>query len=114
MEKYRTVISFRNALYDFLKEQKPRIREKIIWVIKLIEHIERIPSEYIKHIQGTKGLYEIRIIFGSNIIRIFCCFDTGRIVVLLSGFIKRTQKTPKNEIEKALRLMKEYYEKRNE
>lgn len=114
MEKYRTVISFRNALYDFLKEQKSRIREKIIWVIKLIEHIERIPSEYIKHIQGTKGLYEIRIIFGSDIIRIFCCFDTGRIVVLLSGFIKRTQKTPKNEIEKALRLMKEYYEKRNE
>ena len=70
------------------------------------------PTEYIKHIQDIKGLYEIRIIFGSDIIRIFCCFDTGKIIVLLSGFVKKTQKTPKREIEKALKLMKEYYEEK--
>ncbi|MBQ8170148.1 MAG: type II toxin-antitoxin system RelE/ParE family toxin [Bacteroidales bacterium] len=112
MKKFRKVISYKRSLYNFLKDQQPKIREKIIWVIKLIEHLERIPTEYIKHIQDTKGLYEIRIIFGSDIIRIFCCFDTGKIIVLLSGFVKKTQKTPKREIEKALKLMKEYYEEK--
>jgi phage-related protein len=46
---------------------------------------------------------------------VFCFFDEGKLVILLNGFQKNTQKTPKSEIEKALRLMSEYYhEKTNE
>ena len=63
-----------------------------------------------KSIQGKKGLFEIRIEFGSDIFRIFCCFDEGNIVILFKGFQKKTQKTPSVEIEKAAKLMKEYYE----
>lgn len=74
--------------------------------------MDRVPSEYIKHIEGSKGLYELRIVFGSDIIRVFCCFDKGKIIVLLSAFIKKTQKTPKREIERALKLMNEYYGKK--
>jgi phage-related protein len=62
---------------------------------------------------GTDGLYEIRIELGSNIYRIFCCFDEGRIVVLFNGFQKKTQKIPKSEIEKAVKLKAEYFKQKN-
>lgn len=60
-----------------------------------------------------KGLYEARIKLGSDIWRVFCFFDKGKLVILLNGFTKKTQKTPKKEIDKAVRLMKEYYEEKN-
>ena len=60
--------------------------------------------------EGTTGLYEIRIEFKTNIYRIFCCFDEGQLVVLFNGFQKKTQKTPKNELEKGKKLMKKYFE----
>ena len=63
--------------------------------------------------EGTSGLYEARIQLASNIWRVFCFFDNGRLVILLNGFQKKTQKTPKNELEKALRLMNEYYQEKN-
>ena len=72
--------------------------------------IECIPTKYLKHIEGTDGLYEMRITLGSDIFRVFCFFDKGRLVVLLSGFQKKTQKTPKKEIDKAVRLMAQYYD----
>jgi phage-related protein len=78
--------------------------------LEAIETIERITSTYLKLIAETKGLYEARIQVGSDIWRVFCFFDSGRLVILLNGFQKKTQKTPKNEIEKAIRLMSEYYE----
>jgi len=59
---------------------------------------------------GTNGLYEARIQLGSDIWRVFCFFDKGKLVILLNGFTKKTQKTPKNEIEKALQLMQKYYD----
>ena len=62
---------------------------------------------------GTEGLYEARIQLSSNIWRVFCFFDKGKLVVLLNGFTKKTQKTPTNEIAKALSLMKEYYQQKN-
>jgi phage-related protein len=60
-----------------------------------------------------KGLFEARIKLGSNIWRVFCFFDKGKLVILLNGFTKKTQKTPQKEIDKAVRLMKEYYEEKN-
>lgn len=63
--------------------------------------------------EGTDGLYEARIQLDSNIWRVFCFFDKGKLVVLLNGFTKKTQKTPPKEIAKALSLMKEYYEQKN-
>ena len=65
-----------------------------------------------KHIADTDGLYETRIQLGSDIWRVFCFFDNDKLVILLNGFQKKTQKTPKKEINKALRLMLEYYEQK--
>lgn len=67
-----------------------------------------MPGDYLKHIEGTNGLYEIRVQQGSDIFRIFCFFDEGKLIVLANGFQKKTQKTPKSEIDKALKIKKEY------
>jgi len=86
------------------------VQHKIAKTIEIIESIERIPERYLKHIQD--GLFEMRMQSGSNIFRVFCFFDGGKLVILLSGFRKKTQKTPKEEIERALRLMKEYFKEK--
>ena len=68
-----------------------------------------MPEKFLKHLTNTNGLYEIRIEYQSNIYPIFCCFDKGKLVVLFNAFQKKTQKTPKKEIEKAIKLMDEYF-----
>ncbi len=106
--KYRTVIFYKTYFTDFLNLQKSKAREKIIWTLRLLEDLERIPETYLKHIEGTDGLYEIRVKLGSDIFRVFCFFDDGKIVVAANGFQKKTQKTPKNEIDRALKIKNEY------
>ena len=69
-----------------------------------------MPRTYLKHLEGTDGLYEIRVSSGNNIFRIFCFFDEGQLIILLNGFQKKTQKTPKSEIERAEKLKTKYYE----
>jgi phage-related protein len=69
-----------------------------------------VPDKFLKHLVGTDGLWEIRIKAGNGIFRIFCFFDKGNLINLLSGFQIKTQKTPAYEIKKAERLKKKYYE----
>lgn len=105
----REVIAYNDYFEDFLLKQPKKVQDKIYKIIEAIETLERVPSNYLKHIKGTKGLYEARIQLGSNIWRVFCFFDGDKLVVLINGFQKKTQKTPKSEIEKALKIMAEYY-----
>lgn len=106
--KFRSVFFFKDYFKKFFDEQGPKVKAKIIWTIRIIEYVDKIPSIYLKHIENTDGLFEIRIQQGSNIFRVFCFFDEGKLVVLANGFQKKTQKTPINEIEKALKIKKEY------
>ena len=115
MEKVREVIAYKHYFETFLHQQNTKVQDKIYKVIEIIETYERVPSTYLKHLKGTNGLYEARIKLASNIWRVFCFFDEGKLVILLNGFSKKSQKTPQKEIDKAIRLMKLYYnEKRNE
>ncbi len=109
MEKIRTVIAYKNYFKDFLLDQPEKVQDKIFKIIEIIESQQRIPEKFLKHIEGEKGLYETRIMLGSDIWRVFCFFDQGQLVILLNGFQKKTQKTPKQEIEKAITLMNQYY-----
>ncbi len=77
-----------------------------------MEDLERIPEVYFKHLENADGLYEIRVQNGNDIYRIFCFFDKNNLVVIGHGFQKKTQKTPHKEIEKALRIKKEYHEEK--
>lgn len=108
--KVRKVVTYKHYFDDFFKEQTRKVQDKIIKVLDIIEHVERVPLTYLKYIEGTNGLFEVRVQIGTNIFRIFCFFDGNKFVVLLSGFQKKTQKTPSREIERAVRLMNEYYQ----
>lgn len=112
MDKIRQVIAYKDYFENFLLSQPQKVQDKIFKIIEAIETLERIPASYLKFINGTKGLYEARIQLGSDIWRVFCFFDQGKLVVLLNGFVKKTQKTPKNEINKALQLMNSYFEEK--
>lgn len=79
-------------------------------MIDLVRTLPMIPERFFKHLEGTDGLFEIRIKVGSDIFRVFCFFDKGKLVIVLNGFQKKSQKTPKNEIERAERLMRKYYD----
>ena len=108
LNKVRTIITYKTYFEDFYVKQKSKVQDKIFWTFDLIEELERIPETYLKHIEGTNGLYEIRVKQGSDIFRIFSFFDDGKLVVLANGFQKKTQKTPKQEIERALKIKEEY------
>jgi phage-related protein len=105
----RKVIFFENYFIDFYQNQDQKVKGKIQYVLELIKQVERVPEKFLKHLTGTNGLYEIRIEHQSNIYRIFCCFDEGKLVILFNGFQKKTQKTPQNEIDKAKQIMQDYF-----
>jgi phage-related protein len=109
-EYIRNVYVYGNDFWDFYNKQNKKVQDKIDWVIGLIRTIELIPEKYLKHLTGTDGLYEIRIGLGNNIFRIFCFFDEGNLIILLNGFQKKSQKTPRGEINRAKKLKDEYYE----
>jgi len=110
VDKKRELYFFKDYFDTFFEQQADKVKKKIIWTLKVIEEIERIPEIYLKHLKNTTGLYEIRVQVGSNIFRIFCFFDLDNIVVVGHGFQKKSQKTPKQQIERAEQIKKEYYE----
>ena len=106
--KYRTIVFYKDYFQDFFVKQRDKVKDKIIWTFDLIQDVPRVPETYLKHIENTDGLYEIRVQLGSDIFRIFCFFDQGQLVILANGFQKKTHKTPKQEIETAIKIKKEY------
>lgn len=110
--KVRNVITYKDYFDNFFKAQTQKVRDKIIKILDIIEQVERIPSTYLKYIEGTNGLFEVRVQLGNNNFRIFCFFDGNKFVILLTGFQKKTQKTPPTEIDRAIKLMNEYYEEK--
>ena len=106
----RSLKVYGDDFWEFYNEQTQKVKERILWTIRLVREIQRVPEQYFKHLVGTEGLYEIRVSSGNNIFRIFCFFDEGQLVILLNGFQKKKQKTPTDELEKAKKLKKQYYE----
>jgi phage-related protein len=113
-EKFiREVIYFENYYLDFFNAQKEEVKKKFNWTLQLIATQDRIPEKFFKHLTGSDGIFEVRVEVGSDIFRVFSFFDKGKIVVLVNGFQKKTQKTPKSEIKMAEKLKKEYLEQKN-
>ncbi len=106
--KHRNITIYKNYFQEFFDKQSKKVKAKIVWTFDLIEDLQQVPETYLKHIENTDGLYEIRVQFGGDIFRIFCFFDQGQLVILVNGFQKKTQKTPKKEIELALKIKAEY------
>ena len=105
----REIRFYKQYFNEFFVAQDDKVRRKIAQTLLWIQTLDRLPVSILKCIEGKKGLYEIRVEYAGNIYRIFCCFDEGSLVILFNGFQKKTQKTPSGEIDRAERLMNEYF-----
>ena len=94
----RQIVFHKEHFLDFYKGLDFKVKDKIQYVFELIKQVDRIPEKFLSQIIGREGLFEIRVEYQSNIYRIFCCFDQGKIVFLFNGFQKKTQKTPKMKL----------------
>jgi len=103
----REIFTYGGYFERFLETLLPRELIKLNYIISLLETSDRMPTKFIKYIRD--GLYELRMEYESNNYRVFFIFDKDCIVVLFNGFQKKTQKTPENEINKALQIKYEYY-----
>lgn len=109
MKTERQIIFYKHYFTDFYLAQTNKVQEKIEFVFKILRTVDRIPKKFLDHMTGSDGLYEIRVEVVSDIYRMFCCFDKGNLVILFNGFQKKKQKTPKQELDTALKLKREYF-----
>jgi phage-related protein len=104
----RILEPFENHFWEFYNAQTKPVQDKIDYVLHIVMTVDQVPKKFFKHIED--GIYEIRIKVGSDIYRIFSFFDDGKLVILLHGFSKKTQKLPRKHIEKAKQLRGTYYD----
>jgi putative addiction module killer protein len=104
----REIITYGTYYDDFMKSLAQDVKKKIHYVLDILSTQNRINKKFVDYIRD--GIYEVRAEYEGNIYRIFFIFDEGNIVVLFNGFQKKTQKTPENEIQKAIKIKNEYYE----
>lgn len=97
---------------EFLDSLSMSVFQKVIWTFELLKSQPRISTDYLKKMKSTDDIWEVRIKKGSNAYRIFCFFDNDELVVLTNGIIKKTQKTPKQDIKRAERYKKDYFERK--
>jgi len=105
---YRKVVFYKDYFNSFFIKQPEKVKNKILWTLSLIEILPRIPETYFKHIESSQGIFEIRVQYGGNIYRILCFFDEEKLVILMNAFQKKTQKLPRQHIERALKIKQEY------
>ena len=107
------IFYYKHYFLEFFDELNEDVQKKFNWTMELIATIDHVPKKYFQHMTGTVGLYEIRVEVGSNIFRAFAFFDEGQLIVVANGFQKKTQKTPKKEIELAEKIKKEYFNEKH-
>lgn len=105
----RKILFYGKYFLDFYNTQNEKTKEKIDFVLDLIRNVERVPTKFLKYLEGTDGLYEIRVMAVSGSLRIFSFFDEGRQIILINCFTKKKNKTPKSELKKAIKLKEEYF-----
>lgn len=103
----REIFVYKNYFFDFLSTLSDKVVDKIEYALSLLESQDKVSKKFVKYLRNE--IYELRAEYESNIYRVFFIFDNGNIVVLFNGFQKKSQKTPQNEIEKAIKLKEEYY-----
>ncbi|MCH5173962.1 MAG: type II toxin-antitoxin system RelE/ParE family toxin [Bacteroidales bacterium] len=103
----RKILYYKDYFISFYHGLDAGAQKKVDYILAMLKIQERVNERFVKFIRD--GLFELRASHNGNIYRAFFIFDEGNIVMLFNGFQKKTQKTPESEIEKALKLKKEYY-----
>ena len=109
---FRNIFYYEDYYLDFFEKLKPDVQKKFNWTLQLIATIDRVPEKYFKHMTGSSGIFEVRVEVGSDIFRVFSFFDKGQLIILVNGFQKKAQKTPKGELELAEKLKKQYFDEK--
>lgn len=109
----RTIIFYKDYFLTFYNAQKPAVKLKINWTVGIIRDLDIVPDKYFKHMEGSEGLFELKVKVGSDIFRIFCFFDEGNLTMLANGFQKKTAKTPRQELDRATQIQREYYNEKH-
>lgn len=105
----REIFYYENHYLDFFEELKPEVQKKFNWTLQLIATVDKVPEKYFRHMTNSEGIYEVRVEVGSDIYRVFSFFDKGNLIILANGFQKKTQKTPKSELDRAEKLKQQYF-----
>jgi len=108
---YRTETS-NCPVEDFLKNLSDKQAKKVAWTLRVVRELEQVPSQYLKKLKSTDDIWEVRVIFGNNTFRFLGFFDGPELIVLTSGFAKKTNKVPKQEIETAEARKRDYYRRK--
>ncbi len=104
----REIYTFKRYFLNFYDSLADAEKEKIDYALMLLKAQNRISTKFVKCIED--GIYELRAEYRNKAYRIFFIFDEGNIIVLFNGFQKKTQRTPRTEIEMAKQIKKDYYE----
>ncbi len=109
---YYTTASGGQPVKEFLDGLNSKHAQKVTWVLDLIEDLPFIPKQYFKKLVGTDDIWEVRIDSGNDTFRLLGFFDKGNLVILTNGFVKKTERTPKNEIDLAEKRKRDYLERK--
>ncbi len=104
----RKIKAYKHYFKDFIESLNENESRKVFYVLDMLKTQQRVSEKFVKYIK--EDIFELRVEYNGNIYRVFFIFDKGNIVILFNGFHKKSQKTPKNEIDKAIQIKKEYYE----
>ena len=108
---YRTA-NGRCPVEEFLDSLSDKQVEKILWALRLIKELDRVPKQYFKLLTNTDGIWEVRVQFGNDIFRLLGFFAKSQLVILTNGFAKKTQKIPQQEITLSETRKKDYFNRR--
>lgn len=108
---YRTDLD-RCPIEEFLDSLSGKQAQKVLWVLRLIQELDSVPSQYLKKLVNTDGIWEVRVQVGNNIFRLLGFFDRDNLIILTNGFAKKTQKTPSQEIDLAEQRKRDYLSRR--
>ena len=99
---------------DFLNDLSDKQSKKIAWTLRVVRYLEKVPTQYLKKLKSTDGIWEVRATIGNNTFRLLGFFDGPKLIVLTSGFAKKTNKVPKQEIENAEERKRDYYRRKGQ
>ena len=112
--RFYTTESGDSPIEEFLDSLTGKQAQKVVWVLQLVEDLERVPRQYLKKMVGTDDIWEVRVQVGNNIFRLLGFFDSDQLMILTNGFAKKTQKTPRREIALAEQRKSNYLKRREQ
>jgi len=93
---------------DFLSDLGSKEAQKVAWVLRVVKELPIVPKQYLKKLEGTEEVWEVRAEFGGNAFRLLGFWDEGQLIILTNAFAKKSQKTPGREIKLAEQRRSDY------